>query len=172
MKYLIPIIRLFRRKNNPVKYYRQMGVVIGSDCRLLGNISFGSEPYLVKLGNHVSITNSNFITHDGGVWVFRKELPLIDVIKPIIVGNNVFIGSNCTIMPGIIIGDNVIVGAGSIVTKNLESNSVYAGVPAKYLKSIDNYRDNVIKNGVMSKGLDPYEKRKYLNSIFNDITNQ
>jgi acetyltransferase-like isoleucine patch superfamily enzyme len=46
------------------------------------------------------------------------------------------IGANSTILPGVVIGANSLIGAGSVVTKNVEPNSVYAGVPAKYLKSI------------------------------------
>jgi len=62
---------------------------------------FGSEPYLVRLGDHVSITAGvKFISHDGGVWVFRDRFPELDVFGPITVGSNVFIGINALIMPG------------------------------------------------------------------------
>jgi acetyltransferase-like isoleucine patch superfamily enzyme len=167
---MIRILKYFYKKyrivKDPISYFRSLGVKIGDDCRLVGDVGFGSEPYLVKLGNHVSITTSNFITHDGGVWVFRDKYPLIDVISPIVVGNNVFIGANCTIMPGVVIGDNVIVGAGSIVTKNLESNAIYAGIPARFVKNIDDYKQNVLSKAFMIKGLSDIEKRKFLSEKY------
>jgi acetyltransferase-like isoleucine patch superfamily enzyme len=46
------------------------------------------------------------------------------------------VGANATILPGVVVGTNSLVGAGSVVTKNVEPNSVYVGVPAKYVKSI------------------------------------
>ena len=54
--------------------------------------------------------------------------------KPITVGNNVWIGGNVTVLGGVKIGDNVIVGAGSVVTKDLPSNTICCGVPCKVIK--------------------------------------
>lgn len=56
--------------------------------------------------------------------------------KPIIVGKNVWIGANVTIVSGVKIGDNSIIGAGSVVTKDIESNIVVGGVPAKKIRDI------------------------------------
>jgi len=53
---------------------------------------------------------------------------------PIIIGNRVWIGSNCKILKGVTIGDNSIIAAGSIVTKNVPPNTLYGGVPAKLIK--------------------------------------
>jgi len=53
------------------------------------------------------------------------------------IGNDCFIGANVTILPGITIGDRVVVGAGSVVTKNVESDTVVCGNPAKVLKKLD-----------------------------------
>ena len=57
------------------------------------------------------------------------------------IGNNVFIGMNTIIERNVKIGDNVVVGAGSVVTKDCESDSVYAGVPARKLMSIKEFFD-------------------------------
>lgn len=57
---------------------------------------------------------------------------------PIKVGNNVWIGGNVTVLPGITIGDNSIVGAGSVVTKNIPSNVMAAGNPCRIIKNIVN----------------------------------
>jgi maltose O-acetyltransferase len=55
---------------------------------------------------------------------------------PITIGNDVWIGGSCVILPGITIGNNSIIAAGSVVTKDVLTNSIVAGNPAKILKSI------------------------------------
>ena len=56
---------------------------------------------------------------------------------PIVIGENVWIGANATILPGVTIGDNAIIGAGAVVTKDVPGNAVVAGVPAKVIKMIE-----------------------------------
>ncbi|MFN8486160.1 MAG: acyltransferase [Caldilineaceae bacterium] len=127
---------------DPVQYARALGVQVGENCRLLGidEVTFGSEPYLVKLGDHVTVTGGvRFITHDGGVWVFREAHPDIDCVAPIVVGNNVFLGMNVLILPGVTIGDNCVIGAGAVVTRSIPANTVAVGVPARPLKTVDEY---------------------------------
>ena len=58
--------------------------------------------------------------------------------KPITIGNDVWIGGNCTILPGVTIGNNVIIAAGAVVTKDIPDNCVAAGVPAKVIKQLEN----------------------------------
>lgn len=60
----------------------------------------------------------------------------VEWAKPVIIGDNVWIGGSVTILPGVSIGDNVVIGAGSVVTKDIESNSVAVGNPAKVIKKI------------------------------------
>ena len=55
---------------------------------------------------------------------------------PIVLGRNVWIGSNATILQGVTIGDNAVVAAGAVVTKDVAANTVVGGVPAKFIKSI------------------------------------
>ena len=94
---------------------RQIGVTIGRNCRIYST-NFSTEPYLISIGDHVTITdNVQFITHDGAVWVFRQEHPSLDLFGNIKIGDNVFIGLNSIILPGTEIGDNVIVAAGSVL---------------------------------------------------------
>ena len=57
--------------------------------------------------------------------------------SPISIGNNVWIGSNSTILPGVAIGENSVVAAGAVVTKDVPENTVVGGVPAKIIKTID-----------------------------------
>lgn len=56
--------------------------------------------------------------------------------KPITIGNNVWVGGNCIILPGVTIGDNSVIGAGSVVTKDVPENVIVAGNPAKVIKEI------------------------------------
>ena len=128
---------------NPVKYARRKGVKVGEGCRLLTN-NFGTEPYLITLGNHVSVSGgTSFITHEGAQWVLKG----LDKDKyentfgygKISICDNCYIGERVTILRGVTIGENTIVGAGAVVTKNCEANSVYAGVPAKRICSLEEW---------------------------------
>jgi hypothetical protein len=56
---------------------------------------------------------------------------------PIVIAENVWIGANATILPGVVIGDNAIIAAGAVVTKHVPENAVVAGVPAKVIKMIE-----------------------------------
>ncbi len=130
-------------------YQKYLGVKFGDNVRITGKINFGSEPFLIEIGNSVTLAhNVTFHTHDGGVWVFRKEFPNINIYGKIIVGNNVFIGGNAIILPNVKIGDNVIIGAGSVVTKSLSENGVYAGNPARLIRTLSEYRDKALKNAI------------------------
>lgn len=149
--------------------FRQLGVKIGKNFSVTGPVSFSSEPYLITLGDDVRLSaNVNFVTHDGGMHVIRKYKGIpADSFGRITVGNNVFIGMNAMVMPGVNIGDNVIIGSGSIVTKDIPSNSVACGVPAKVIESIDDYYKKNKKNIDLTKNYTPDEKKKYLLEKFN-----
>ena len=67
------------------------------------------------------------------------------MVGDIVVGDNVYFGLRSMIMPGVTIGDNVIIGAGSIVTKDIPSNSVAVGVPAKVISTKENYINKVLR---------------------------
>jgi acetyltransferase-like isoleucine patch superfamily enzyme len=142
-------------------YARYLGVKIGTNARITGNVTFGSEPYLIEIGDNVTITQEvKFNTHDGGVGVLRQKHPGLNVFGRIRIGNNVFIGAAAQIMLGVTVGNNVVIGAGSIVTKDVPDNVVVAGVPAKIIKSIDDYKQQALKQGVVIKANNPDERRK------------
>ena len=62
----------------------------------------------------------------------------VEYAKPITIGNNVWVGGNATICPGVTIGNNVVIGAGSVVTKSFPDDVFIAGNPARVIKTIDN----------------------------------
>lgn len=68
--------------------------------------------------------------------------------KPICIGNHVWIGANCTILPGVTIGDNVVIGANSVVSKDIPANCVAVGAPCKVIKELEaNQWLNLLPNG-------------------------
>ena len=141
---------------------RKRGVRIGNDCRLNDYPRWGSEPWLVSLGNHVEIsTHVTFLTHDGATWCFRDKELYKNVIKygKIQIFDNCFIGANTTILPGVDIGPNSIVGAASVVTKNVEPDSVYAGSPAKKICTLSEYAEKCL-NQTPDYDKDAYNRDK------------
>lgn len=164
-----------RLRKDPIAFARSLGVLIGDDCRLIATTpsTFGSEPYLVTLGNHVTVTAGvRFITHDGGVWVFREEDPRIDVIAPIAIGDNVFIGMNAILLPGVTVGDNCVIGAGAVVSRAIPPNSVAIGSPARVVKSLDEYRGGVDEKALYIRTLPADEKRAVLMERFRGATGE
>lgn len=149
----------------PISATRRLGVKVGEGCRFISvsKATFGSEPFLISIGNHVTLTaNVQFVTHDGGVWVFREEMPTIDVFGSIKLGNNIFIGYGAIILPGTIIEDNVVIGAGSVVKGLITANSVWAGAPIKKLMSIDQYKNKVLDKAEYIKSLPLAKRNTYL----------
>ena len=154
------------------KYYKKKGMVAGKRCEINKNFNIIAEPYLVKLGDDVRITSGvKFITHDGGIIVARRMQECIekyenikqaDIFGKIEVGNNVHIGVDVIVMPGVKIGDNVVIGAGALVTKDIPSNSVAVGVPAKVIKSIPEYVEGNLDKIIYTKSMSYEEKRKYI----------
>lgn len=105
------VISLFRNYFwRPEKLARFQGVKIGKNCDIQ-KVSFGSEPYLVEIGNYVQITSGTKIFTHGGGWLFRNQYPRFDYFGKVIIKNNVYIGNNSMIMPGLTIGNDVIIGA-------------------------------------------------------------
>lgn len=151
----------------PVKYARKIGVNMNGDVHIYGDVVWGSEPWIISLGDNVHITNGvKFLTHDGGVLVFRKEVPDLEVTKPISVGNNVYFGNNVLIMPGAHIGSNVVVGAGAIITHDIPDCSVAVGVPARVIRSTDEYLEKLKAESLHLGHLTGQEKDKALMSYY------
>jgi len=147
----------------------KVGVKFGKNCHF-GSKYFGSEPYLIEIGNDFKTSaNVKYITHDGSVNVLRNlypELKDIDLFAKIKIGNNVFLGLDVVVLPGTIIEDNVIVGAGSIVRGHLQRNSVYAGVPVKFICTLEEYKLKHENTFVFTKHMKADEKYIFLKRYF------
>lgn len=142
------IRRIKIRRMGAIPYCRSCGVEIGDKCRFVSLPDFGSEPWLISLGNHVEIcSNVVFITHDGSTWVFRDQEKYKNVIRygKIQIKDNCFIGKGTTILPGVTIETNCIIGACSLVTSNCEAGGVYAGVPARFICKTEEFAEKCLK---------------------------
>lgn len=166
------IIQKLLRKINPIIYWRKKGSIIGKNCEIYNDVEFGSEPYLIEIGDFVRINSGvNLITHDGGVWVLRhmnNSLKNVDIFGKIKIGNNVHIGTNAIIMPGITVGNNVIIGCGSIVTKSIPDNCVVAGVPAKIIEDLNIYQSKNSSFFINTKNLSAKDKKIFLLANLNN----
>ena len=157
--------RLLHKCGKNLQAARLLGVKFGDGCKFIGDpvSTFGSEPWAITLGNSVEITNgTQFITHDGALWTLRNREAFsnADLILPIRVGDNVFIGVGSVILPGVTIGSNVVIGAGSVVTKDIPSGSVAVGAPARVIESLDCYAEKMkTRNLKSTKGLSSHAKR-------------
>ncbi len=140
-------------------YARRIGVKIGQGCQIESR-EFGSEPYLIELGDHVRVTRGvRFVTHDGGVWVGREKQRDFAVFGAIKVGNNSYIGNYTIVLPGVEIGSNCVVGACSVVTKSVPDGSVVAGNPARFLCSTESYLERMTALDTRLKYV-TYEERR------------
>lgn len=100
-------------------------------------------PNLVFLHDNVIIaTDVRFVVHDAVSFMLNKkynDFHFVERVGCIEIMNNVFVGAGTRILYNVRIGNNVIIGAGSLINKDVPNNSVYAGVPAKYICSFDEY---------------------------------
>ena len=92
----------------------------------------------VYIGDHVMIGPNTLITTVGHPLSPKSRRQHLAQAKSIKIGNDVWIGGNVTILPGVNIGNNVVIAAGAVVTKDVPDNCVVGGVPAKKIKDIEN----------------------------------
>lgn len=140
-----------------VSYAKYMGVKIGNNCRIYTTY-FGSEPFLITIGSNVTITSGvKFLTHDGSTWLMRDQKGRRFYYAPITIGDNVFIGVNSIIMPGVKIEDRVIVAAGSVVTKSIPQGTIVAGVPAKVIGVYNDIEKRMLESYISEKDFNKTE---------------
>lgn len=129
-----------------ISYLRSCGVKIGKDVRFYNppsNTVDDVNGMFIEIGDNVQITNGvKILAHDYSFSVIANAYNDFSRKQSVTkIGNNVFIGQSALILMGADIGDNVIIGAGSVVTGRIESNSVYAGNPARKICTLEQLRD-------------------------------
>lgn len=161
-------------RKNAILYAKSLGVKVGSNCQILDDSEkiFGSEPWLIKLGNHVRITKGvEFLTHEGAVWCAREidKYKKSSTYETIVVGDNVMIGVHSLIMPGVKIGNNVIIGSHCVVTKDIEDGMIVGGVPARVISTTEQFI-NKLESRELFDILDmtQEQKRKYLLNVHSE----
>lgn len=127
-----------------VEYLRSLGMVIGDNTVIYSPKHCTideTRPWMVEIGNNVSITEGVTILTHGYDWSVFKGMygDVLGSAGHVRIGNNVFIGMNATILKGVTIGDNVVIGANSLVNKDVPSNSVVVGNPQRIVCDIDSY---------------------------------
>lgn len=162
MKYLERIIDCFWRVVlSKRSYAKHIGVSVGEHT-LISTRNWSTEPYLIKIGNHVQVTqDAYFHTHGGGNFI-RKEIPDFDAFGKIIVKDWAYIGSGAHIMPGVTIGEAAIVAAGAVVTKSVPARTVVGGNPAKVIGTVEDYIERNLRYNVKTKTMSGKKKKRYL----------
>jgi acetyltransferase-like isoleucine patch superfamily enzyme len=102
---------------------------IGLHCTIIGPVTIGSHVHLAQ-GITVTALNHNFA--DTNKRIDQQGI----TTKPVCIGDDVWIGTNAVVLPGVTIGSHVVVAAGAVVTKDVPDNCVVGGVPAKLLKKL------------------------------------
>lgn len=93
-------------------------------------------PHLIEIGDDfINAPGAKILTHDASLLLFNRKIR----VQKTIIGNQVFLGLNAIIMPGVRVGNKVIIGAGTIVTKDVPDNSVVVGNPARIICTVDEY---------------------------------
>ncbi len=114
-------------------------IVIGNGCKI-SNCSITARD-LVHIGERCTI-GSNCMIADNDFHSLHPELRQNDdwnntIIKPVLIGNDVFIGARAIILKGVSIGDYAVIGAGAVVTKSVPRGEIWAGNPAHFIRKID-----------------------------------
>ena len=107
---------------------------IGIHCTVIGPVCIGSH---VNLAQGITVTALNHNFEDATKRIDEQGVST----KPVVIGDDVWIGANAVILPGVTIGSHCVVAAGAVVTKDVPDNTLVGGVPAKVIK---NFRNNEI----------------------------
>jgi acetyltransferase-like isoleucine patch superfamily enzyme len=158
-------VNTIRLHRDPVRYFRRQGVEIGEGVEIFGAnlFTFGSEPYLVSIGNRVTISHDvDFITHDGGMRIARDQYPDAYLYGRIQVADRCFLGAHCILLPGAKVGVGSVIGSGSIVTGEIPSGVVAIGAPARPVKSVEDYIQENEHSWIDTRGLTASAKKEVL----------
>lgn len=102
---------------------------VGIHCTVIGPVCIGNH---VNLAQGITVTALNHNFADSNRKIDEQGIST----KPVVIGDDVWIGANAVILPGVTIGRHVVVAAGAVVTKDVPDYSLVAGVPAKEIKKL------------------------------------
>ena len=128
------------------------GLKVGRKVRFVEVPQFGTEPFLIEIGDETTFSNNvRFVNHDGGqnALHFFEKYRDVRTFGRIKIGKQCLIGADTILMPGVEMQDNCILGAGSILTTSMKKGSVFAGIPAKFICTVEEYGDKLLANNVM-----------------------
>lgn len=147
MNYLKEFIYRIRGEYTTEKLIK-MGLKVGNNFnRLSGVILDPAHCWLIEIGDNVTLApRVHILCHDAST----KQFIGYTKIGRVTIGNDVFIGADTVILPGVNIGNNVVVGANSTITHDISDNSVVAGSPAKKLCTLIEYLDKEKKRMAQS----------------------
>jgi acetyltransferase-like isoleucine patch superfamily enzyme len=169
-----------------VLFLRKKGVKIGENNIIVDVQHLRvdlTRPYLLAIGSNNTLSDSvTILTHDYSWSVVSEKYPgeIYPVLGKVEIGDNCFIGSHTTILPNVKIGNNVIVGACSLVNRNLPDDTVCAGVPARVICSLEEYKEKIKRRSTDNLDLmiscyreiysidpDEWELREHLTYFYN-----
>lgn len=137
LKLVIFAKRLYNNfmKKLKIYYLKKAGVKIGCNVHISSKAYIDlHKPSFIQIGDNVRITRwSMILCYDSSKDMFKNIGEPYEKVK---IGNNVYIGAHCIIMPGVTIEDNVIIGANSLVNQDIPSNCIVAGTPAKKIRNL------------------------------------
>lgn len=148
IRYKISILRghffkpFFKKAGHTIlieDHFRSLGIKnisLGHDIYFNHHVELIAENSSITIGNYVRIgQNSKILTL---IHQYKsKKIPMFlqpDTFAPVVIEDDVWIGANCVILPGITVKKGAIVGAGAVVTKDVPAYSVVGGVPAKLIR--------------------------------------
>lgn len=155
-------IRGLTEREIRINYLRNCGMTIGKDFYCFSDKIETTEPYLISIGDHVTIAvGVSFATHDASSHFYMPESS--DLYGRITIGNRVFIGMNAMILPGVQIADDCIIGAGSVVINSCPyKGKVIAGNPAKIICNVADLKEKYPDKCLNTYNMSFEERKMYL----------
>lgn len=138
-----------REMSNPIGRFNKCSIIVGKKGELIIGENVGMSSTAIVCQNSIQI--GNYVNIGGNVVIYDTDFHSLnhndrtdrakDIAntntRPVIIGNNAFIGAHTTILKGVTIGNNAIVGACSVVSKSVPDNEIWAGNPAKFIRKIE-----------------------------------